>query len=277
MGLLGKKWNTYHTKGIRKKYVFRYMDEAKVTSFLELKALYMPAMYRFDDKLEGISTYDITEVRTGYDICFVDNEKEINPKMLADWRDLKTKSKKKLSDIGHKLKLTQSAHYVSCWFNSDRESDGMWRFYARENGFAVKIDRKVFQRTIKDSVESNINNKEQRVVVGRIKYQDYPRVIENEQDNTVLYLAFRKDESFAHENEYRVVVIDTTNTEDKQGNLLYKLENFDDLPISIIIHPAMNEGLFRKYKKQFESFGNNITVRKSELEPFYQFYDRLKD
>jgi len=197
MGLLGRKWNTYHTKGIRKKYVFRYLDEKKVISFLESKALYMPAMYRFDDKLEGISTYDITEVRTAYDICFVDDEKDINPELLAEWKDLKSKSKKKLSHIGHKLNQTQAAHYVSCWFNSNRESDGMWRFYARENGFAIKIDWKVFQEIIKKSVDSNVTNKEQRVVVGRIKYQDYPGVIEDEQANTVLYLAFRKDESFA--------------------------------------------------------------------------------
>ena len=276
MSLSNKKWNTYNTTGIRKRYVFRYMDEKKVASFLESKALYMPAMYRFDDKLEGIPTYDITEVRTAYHICFIEDEKDINPGLLAEWQDLKAMYKKKLSHIAQRLKNVQSAHYVSCWFNSDHESDGMWRFYARENGFAVRIDRKGFQETVKRSVDSNINKKEQRVVAGRIKYQDYSKVIEDESGNMVLYKAFRKDSSFSHEKEYRVTIIDTSK-EEKPNHILYTLNGFKDLAITVIVHPAMNDDLFEKHKSQFESLGQNIKVQKSELEPFYRFYDRVNE
>lgn len=271
-----KKWNTYHTRGIQKKYVYRYMDERKVLSFLEHGALYMPSMNRFDDKLEGISTYDITEVKTAYDICFVDDENSIDPNMMEDWQNLKEVSKEKLRRIGKQLEKSQEGHYVSCWFNSNRESDGMWRFYSRENGFAVRMDRKLFQEAIKKSINTNLTSNSQRVIVGRIKYQDYPRVIENEQASTVLYLAFRKDESFSHEKEYRVVVLDTSSGT-KPNFFSYQLKDFQDLPITIIVHPAMGEPMYQDYKQRFQSYGSNIIVRKSELEPFYQFYDRLKE
>ena len=251
------------------------MSKNKVLSLLESKSIYMPSMNRFDDKLEGISTYDITEVRIAYEMCFIDKEEEINNEIIEYWRQNKEISKDKLMHIRDKLKKTQESHYISCWFNSNRESDGMWRFYAKEDGFAVKVNRKQFQSKIKMSVTSNNLNEKQRIVVGRIKYQDYPRVIQNEKENTVLYLAYRKDESFSHENEYRIALIDL-NDDKKPNHFLYKIDGFDDLEITIITHPAMSESQFHECKTHFESLGKNITVQKSELEPFYQFFDRTK-
>lgn len=271
-----KKWNTYNTENINKDYLFRYMSKSKVLSFLETKSLYMPSMNRFDDKLEGISTYDITEVRIAYELCFIDREDEINPEIIEYWKKNKEMSKDKLMYIRDTLKRTQESHYISCWFNSNRESDGMWRFYAKEDGFAIKVNRKQFQDKIETSIPFNGLKEKQRIVVGRIKYQDYPRVIQNEKENTVLYLAFRKDESFSHEKEYRVVLIDLNDDEQKPNNFLYKIDEFDDLEITIITHPAMPESQFQECKASFESLGKNITVQKSELEPFYQFFDRTK-
>jgi len=277
MKLSSKKWNRYNTEGINKKYLFRYMDKRKVLSLLKTKSLYMPLMSRFDDKLEGISTYDITEVRTAYEICFIDKEEDISPTLVNDWKKLKDVSRVKLLKIRETLNKTQGSHYVNCWFNSDRESDGMWKFYAKEDGFAVKINRKQLQYNIKASVSTNAVYDKQRVVVGRIKYQDFPKVIENESKNTVLYLAFRKDKSFSHEKEYRIVFIDTNEGGNKPDHILYKIKDFDNLEITIITHPAMLEIQFQKYKTLFESLGANITVIKSELEPFYQFFDRTKE
>ncbi|WP_127136692.1 DUF2971 domain-containing protein [Flagellimonas oceanensis] len=276
MSKLFRKWNTYNTKSINKDYLFRYMSKSKVLSLLETKSLYMPSMNRFDDKLEGISTYDITEVRVAYEFCFIDREEKINPELIEDWKQAKEVSKEKLLHISKTLRKTQESHYISCWFNSNRESDGMWRFYAKENGFAVKVNRRKFQNKIKSSIPLNDLQEKQRIVVGRIKYQDYPRVIENEKDNTVLYLSFRKDESFSHEKEYRVVFIDLNTDAEKPNHVVYKIIDFEELEITIITHPAMPEEKFEESKVLFESLGKNITVQKSELEPFYQFFDRTE-
>ena len=268
-----KLWNTYHTRGIKSEYLFRYMDRNKIDSFLTTKSLYMPLMHRFDDKLEGISTYDITEVRTAYQFSFLDREEDILPDKLEFWKAEKRKSEKILKSIKLKLERTQTSHYVSCWFNSNRESDGMWRFYAKENGFAIKVKRKDFQKEIQKSIKTNLTSENQKIVVGRIVYQDYPRVVEKE--NTVLYLAFRKDESFSHEKEYRIVIIDPNRDSKKSDHIQYKINGFEGIEIKVIAHPAMSEEEFQKNKKYFESLGDNIIVEKSELEPFYQFYDRI--
>ena len=245
-----KRWNTYHTKGIRKKYLFRYMDESKVISFLESQSIYMAAMTRFEDKLEGISTYDITEVINAYEACFMDEEKDIKKDMLESWKELRQNRLGKLKEISKQLSVVQNCHFVSCWFNSDKESHGMWSYYAKENGFAVKIDRKELQNTFKNSLDINLSNEKQGVVVGRIKYQDFPNVILNESENQVLYKAFRKDDSFAHEKEYRFVLIDTS-LEKKEDHFLFKLTDFDDLKITIKAHPKMCDKQFKNFKNKY--------------------------
>jgi hypothetical protein len=271
-----KQWNTYKTKGIKKESLYRYMSLDKLISLLTTKSIYMPTMDRFDDKLEGISTYDITELQVHYETCFIDREEEIAPAMLNDWKVQKEISASHLKAISKKMIWNQKAHYVSCWFCSNRESDGMWRNYAKEDGFAIKVDRKQFQKKVKESININTLSPKQNIIVGRVKYQDFPRVIENEQENTVLYLAFRKDESFQHEKEYRIVLVDK-NVNDKPNHFSYKLENFEELNITIIAHPAMKDDVYLKAKAEFEALGEHIKVQKSELEPFYQLVDRVKE
>ena len=166
---------------------------------------------------------------------------------------------------------------MSCWFNSDRESDGMWRFYGRDNGFAIRVGRKELQEKVKKSVNHNIDTFKQGIVAGRINYQDFPRVIEKEKESRVRYLAFRKDESFSHEKEYRVVMVNLTEEAISLGHRMYKILEFDELDIIIIVHPKMSDSGFEKYKKLFESYGENIKVIKSELEPFYKLPDRIKE
>ncbi len=268
-------WNTYNTTGIKKESLYRYMSLDKLMSLLTTKSIYMPTMDRFDDKLEGISTFDITELQVHYETCFIDREEDIAPAMLKDWKEQKEISASHLKSISKKMVWNQKAHYVSCWFSSDRESDGMWRNYAKEDGFAIKVNRKQFQDKVMQSMALNTLSRKQNIIAGRVKYQDFPRVIENEQENTVLYLAFRKDESFQHENEYRIVLVDKSQ-EDKPNFFSYQLENFEELDITIIAHPAMTDDVFLKAKADFEALGEHIKVQKSELEPFYQLVDRVK-
>lgn len=273
-----KEWDTYHTKGIRKQYLFRYGAEWKLKSFLENKALYLSKMSDFDDKLEGISTYDITQLRVAYEFCFVDSENDVNPDLLEDWKRMKGYSARELTQINKKITDSQKAHFTSCWFNSDRESDAMWRLYnSDEMGFAIKLDRKELQESVKKSVSQNITNNRQAIVAGRVKYQNFLTVIDNEKNSQVRYLGFRKDESFAHEREYRVVMIDLNREAVDEKNKLFKLLNFDKLNITVIANPKMLDSIFKEKKKYYESLYENVKIIKSELEPFYRLPDRIKE
>lgn len=270
-----KPWDTYNTRGIRKKYLFRYTNKLKLIHFLTTKSLYLTKMGRFDDHLEGISTFDITELLVAYQTCYIEKESDVVPKLLREWQRHVKNSKKTLARISRDLNFTQNRHFVSCWFNSERESHSMWSYYAEENGFSIKLDRKNFQLLIKQSVKENFIPNEQGVVVGRIKYQDFPRVVYHEEQNLMKYLAFRKDESFSHEREYRVVLIDRTNSAATSDHRLLKIKNFDRLKIEVIAHPKMSDRNFDRISEELQAHGSNIHFRKSELEPFYKFRERI--
>lgn len=270
-----KTWGTYHTQLLKKDYLFRYTKKEFVIGFLKTQSLYLTQMSRFDDKLEGISTFDITELLHSYKDYFQDNPLDYDG-LSIHYRELvRDDAKKRLYNVRNRLLRGQKKHYVSCWFNSNKESDGMWRNYAKQDGFAIKLELKAFQNRIKKSVDSNITNNNQFVRVGKIKYQDFTEVHSNESKNSVLYLAYRKDLSFQHENEYRVVMVDTK--ERNQEAILYNIKDFSDLEISIICHPGMRHDDYEKAKIELEKYGNNISVQKSELEPFYQLISRTQD
>lgn len=267
------RWQTYNTKDIRDEYLFRYTKKSHVIDFLKSENLYMTQMNRFDDKLEGISTFDIQELMISYNNFFQDNFKDSGNYSEMYKQQCKTDAKPRLQNVLERLNQGQAKHYVSCWFNAQRESDGMWRFYGREDGFAIRVNRLEFQRKIQDSVNSNLSGA-QRIIAGRVKYQDYLKGEQNIGGQTVLYLAFRKDTSFSHENEYRFVIVDDSTK--LPNHQYYKLNSFSDLEVTIICHPGMPHENFLKAKEEFQKHGINITVKKSELEPFYQLQKRTK-
>ncbi|PCJ98714.1 MAG: hypothetical protein COA50_00260 [Flavobacteriaceae bacterium] len=271
-----KKWNTYHTRGIKKKYLYRFMDKEKLVDLLSSKSLYLTRMDRFKDNLEGIKTYDITELINHYQDYFHFPISDKNPDLTDfDFNYLKESARESLLQQREILKKVQNAHFVSCWFNSEKESHAMWSYYAGKGGFAIRFERKEFQKNIKQSLLLNAPDDEQFVIVGRIKYQDFKNVIFNEEESQVKYLAFRKDNSFEHEKEYRVVMLDTSSSE-QEDHKRYQITSFNELDITIIVDPEIDDDSFVQFKTELEGLGGNISVVRSELEPFYQFKKRTE-
>jgi hypothetical protein len=60
---IGMKWNTYHTKEIKEKYVYRYLTIEKLVDFLETNSIYLSRLDKFEDNLENIEPYDINELK----------------------------------------------------------------------------------------------------------------------------------------------------------------------------------------------------------------------
>lgn len=270
-----KKWNTYHTQFLKYQYLFRYTKKERIINMLQNQNLYMTRMDRFDDKLEGISTFDITELLTSYKDYFQDDLNDYDG-LSPHYKGLvKKDAKERLLKVRQRLMAGQKQHFVSCWYNSNRESDGMWRFYGKENGFAIKVAQNDFQKSLKESVDINATVDGQFVVAGKIRYQDFPNVIKNEETNSVLYLAFRKDIAFAHENEYRLVFVNQPKT--NRNHISYQIKNFSSLFFTIICHPAMEHNEYLKVKEELETYRDNVCVKKSELEPFYQLFSRTKN
>ena len=140
------KWETYHTKGIQQKYVYRYLTLEKLIDFLETGELYLTRLDKFEDNLENIIPYDINElkVRSG----LTEKPQNANPNIPEHhWDKLISDSRLALIRLQEKLKTEQKYRFVSCWILSDVESFAMWDIYGKA-GFALRFERKYFQQLI---------------------------------------------------------------------------------------------------------------------------------
>ena len=59
-------WDTYHTKNISEKYVYRYVTIEKLIDFLVTNSIYLARLDTFEDNFENIQPYDINQLRFFY-------------------------------------------------------------------------------------------------------------------------------------------------------------------------------------------------------------------
>ena len=264
------KWDTYNIKEIDQKYVYRYLTIEKLIDFLDSGELYLTRLDIFEDNLENISPYDINELRVRSKL--VSKPKHPNPKIPEhNWDHLIKNNKVELSQLQEKLKQQQMHRFVSCWILSNVESFAMWDIYGK-TGFAIRFERKYFQKLIKESRElqteqtSNID----LLVTGQVKYQDFNEMITKEKESLLKFSAFRKHLSFEHESEYRVVGFTKEEVLNYPG-LRYRLKDFNSLDFDIIANPRLNSFQFDKYKSILGKYSQNHPLVESSLKIWLEF------
>ena len=60
------KWDTYNTRTINEKYVYRYVTIEKLIDFLSTNSIYLSRLDTFEDNLENIEPYDINTLKILY-------------------------------------------------------------------------------------------------------------------------------------------------------------------------------------------------------------------
>ena len=198
-------WDTYHTRGIRTKHLYRFMKLEWGLEFLKTNQMYMSRMDGFEDKFEGIATGNIVTLGL---LPLINRNFSYHPQLPNKGIDnIKKIAKQKLIAARQQLAKIQCSNYVSCWFMSDRESVAMWDLYAGINGLAIQLDRKKFQNRIKEMLLDNkLSFVPKSIVAGKVAYHDFHSISRNQRSHMMKYLPFRKDVSFEHEKEYRITL-----------------------------------------------------------------------
>lgn len=264
------KWDTYNTKRIDQKYVYRYLTIEKLVDFLDSGELYLTRLDQFEDNLENISPFYINELRIRSKL--LSKPRHPNPEIPEHhWDHLIQNNKTELSQIQKRLKQQQMLRYVSCWILSDVESFAMWDIYGK-SGFVIRFEREYFQNLIRDSIE--LQTKQTSIidllVAGKVKYQDFNEMMTKEKESLLKFSAFRKHLSFAHESEYRIVGFTNEMTIDCPG-LRYRLGDLDKLNFDIIANPRLNSFQFVKYKSILSKYSNNHPLKESSLKVWLEF------
>lgn len=262
-------WETYHTKGIEEKYVYRYMTIEKLVDFLETSSLFLCRLDKFEDNLENIEPYDINELKFGlYNLSKPENA---NPEISESiWSQLVENSKVKLKRVHERLVKQQKHRFVSCWILNNTESFAMWDIYGK-TGFAIRFERQYFQNLIRESIglQTEPTDKIDLLVAGKVQYQNFDKMMFKEKESLLKYSVFRKHQAFNHESEYRIVGFMKEILE--IPGLKYKLPNIEELELEIIANPRLNKFQFSKYQGIISKYSEKHHLKESELKMWLDF------
>jgi hypothetical protein len=226
------EWLTYHTKNIKKKYLFKFLSEDHTAKFLNTGDLWFSRADVFGDKMECVRLSDLE-------------------KSPIDHNEIDKRKKSTL---------------ISCWHLEDKETLALWDTYSK-----TKRDRRVcairfklsdLNQLIELSRPKLSDTDIKRNVYGKIVYKDLSASA-NLKKKSVIYSAFRKERAFKYESEYRFVI--QLNSQYKDEGLIYSLGNPTRLPFHILINPLISSEEYKRLKNRFESGDHSSKVKESHL------------
>ncbi|QGH35119.1 hypothetical protein GI584_14170 [Gracilibacillus salitolerans] len=187
--------NEYNINNIKDKsitnntVIWKFMSFAKFISLLENEALYFSKPLYFRDPYEGAySESDIYRI-LGSSAEIFDEEKQEYRLNQDQINELYKKNEIELDYVG-----------VSCWHLNDEESAAMWDLYcSRDEGIAIRT-------TLGKLLASVDQDQGYDMKYGLVNYIDYADDMAG--INTYETL-FYKRKSFAHEQEFRLIVFES--------------------------------------------------------------------
>lgn len=185
--------------------LWRYMDLSKFLDLILHKKLVFPRYDKFEDTFEGYAANFIELVRKGLYSINESDESIINFVTGI------------LTDV---VSVYNYYTYVSCWHLNEFESAGMWKLYCKSPESLV-IKTKV--HLLKESLKPKDNHE---IVYSKVTYDSKLENIQlmetsNINPHTALLM---KRESFDHEKEYRLLLIDN-NYKDEREALCIEIQN----------------------------------------------------
>ena len=263
-------------------FLWKFVTVEKFLSIILNSKLYFTRIDCFEDVQEGISL----------ELLLLNHLKD-NLMTLAPFNQLSQVHSidmfpKETDGLIDKLKENQKYNFANCWYLSKNniESVAMWNLYSQPNGMALNIKySKFYDKILKSKFDSRVNLK--TLTFGRIKYVNFQdpyelNRIKKEIENT----AFIKDQSFIHENEFRIVAeiekYENKPFSPKKGFSKYKqkefydrnsqiygldisLNGFLDYEFEIVFHPKITSWIKKDLIKILNKFKIPYKTRDSKL------------
>lgn len=187
--------------------LWRYMDFAKFLSLLESESLFFTRIDHFVDPFEGALGVQANEEawaikEKAWRKRWIEMErKSTNDNISND--ELEKLANQKFKIYRENIRNWREMNYVSCWHQSDYESEAMWQLYTRDSKQGVAIQT-TFERLYKSLPVV------QQAEFGMVNYVDYREYNNGTSKNTIhpFEAPWYKRISFKHENEFRVIIED---------------------------------------------------------------------
>lgn len=174
------------------------MDFSKYVAMIASQTLFFSRLDQLDDPFEGaMGSEDTQETWCNHYLKFFKDGIRNPPPgyvfSMSD-QDVELAATRLLNDFRNGNVRKAQTTFVNCWYESDEESDAMWRLYSEQSKYAVAIQTTVGRlRKCTDK----------QITVGRIRYIDYCKSYPD-----ISFPHFFKRRSFEHEREVRAVILD---------------------------------------------------------------------
>lgn len=202
--------------------LWRYMDFAKFVEMLESRTLWFARIDHLEDPLEG--TYTDAE--------------------LAGIR--KHLEETRAQALINVFRSARSELYVNCWRSGSTESLAMWDLYGKGSGI-------VAVKSTVGRLREAAATYDKPVYISKAKYVDWndaPGL-----DN-VLVACSRKDVSYQHESEVRVIVSEDSNNLGTKRRLGIRLPvNVRQLITEVMVGPREQKWVVRLVERVMERYG----------------------
>lgn len=239
--------------------LWRYMDFTKYVSLLSSRGLYFTRTDCFEDIFEGAK--GLKKNKDKWDSHYLNFFRSAikNPpdgyKCELSDSEVDEQAQKLLTDLEVGGESDKRQTFVSCWHESEHESEAMWRLYSSFLANAVAI------RTSYRNLYASLG-RDPSIKIGRIEYIDLKK------DYAGINDAFwRKRKSFEHEREVRALLSDF-NCKD-----LGKIVPCDLAVLieEVFVSPKAPPWFVHLLNDINEKYGVKVTVSQSELveEPFF--------
>ena len=230
-------WKTYHTKELKEKYLLKFVPMSRLEKFIKTGEIWFSRADEFGDNLECIRISDFQNTSLNHGL----------------------------------IEKRQKRRLISCWHLADTESVAMWDTYSEKKeerkNIAIRFKRKTLIKLMEDNLSQNLISSFE-LIHGKVQYKDLINYNEQRLSQAkVKYAAFRKENAFTYESEYRLVI---------RGNGIYNIKGYGykigqakDLSFDILINPLLKKKTSSELKNKIHNLGFGKNIKDSQLNVWF--------
>lgn len=250
--------------------LWRYMDLSKFLSLLEDSSIFFARIDHFQDTFEGAlgskkneDAWAKNEFKKRERFLILENK---GKGTQMDKSEIHAQAEEAFANFRSRLNNWRTMHFVSCWYQSDTESEAMWNLYTKDSkqGIAIQTTFDKLYQTLPAIPQIDFG------MVNYIDYNKYNNGASKDQFD-IFDAAWYKRKSFEHEKEFRAVIKDDRCLSCRDWNKNIPV-NLNALIENIYISPNADEWFAKLVKKIVRNrYKLPINIKQSELNdlPFH--------
>jgi hypothetical protein len=236
--------------------LWRYMDFTKYASLLSTRCLYFPSAACFDDVFEGAK--GLVEHKHKWDSHYLDFFRRAirsaprREGAVITEEEVEANAQRLIEVSGNR---DRERTFISCWHESQYESEAMWRLYSTSMTHAVAI-----QTTVGAAYAAL--GKNPRIAIGRVEYVDFETYFAD-----INGAFWKKRKAFEHEREVRLLLSDRRQS---APGIAVPCE-IPTLIQQVVVSPKAPDWFLPLVEDLTTKFGLQLPIKKSRLavQPFF--------